>query len=109
MPDVEVAFLSIWQFAVVDSTPEHYGVIWWKEVDQYNVFATEETMPDFFGVRDVAEDYTWVQYENGERELYDLRIDPDQLDNVADDSRYSAVRARLEARFLELRDQASIF
>ena len=109
VPDVTPVFLTANRFAVVDMSPESYGVTWWEEVDQNDAVTTNEPMPDYFGVRDVAEGYTWVQFGNGERELYDLRIDPHQLDNVADDSRYSAVRARLEARFLELRDQASIF
>jgi N-acetylglucosamine-6-sulfatase len=35
----------------------------------------------FDGVR--TRDYTYVRYATGERELYDLRRDPHQLDNVA--------------------------
>jgi hypothetical protein len=35
----------------------------------------------FDGVR--TRDYTYVRYATGERELYDLRRDPHQLDNIA--------------------------
>ena len=55
-------------------------------------------IPDYLGVRDVAGGFTWVEYETGERELYDLTRDPGQLDNVADDPGYADERARLAAR-----------
>jgi len=37
--------------------------------------------PDFGGLR--TSDYTYVEYATGERELYDLRLDPFQLNNLA--------------------------
>lgn len=36
--------------------------------------------------------YTWVEYANGERELYDLHKDPDQLDNLATRADQALVR-----------------
>ena len=45
---------------------------------------------------------TWVEYENGERELYDLMHDPYQLENKAYDPEYQPVRERLERRLDEL-------
>jgi hypothetical protein len=107
VPDVTTSIVFN-ALSIIDQTPEKYGVIWWEEIDQTSALSRAEGLPDFFGVRDVAGDYTWIQYGNGERELYDLRIDPDQLDNVADDPRYIAVRARLEERFVELRDQTAV-
>jgi hypothetical protein len=59
-------------------------------------------VPDYFGVRDVENGYTWVEYETGERELYDLALDPDQLQNLAADPAYATVRQQLEARLGEL-------
>ena len=63
--------------------------------------------PDYLGVRDVAGGYTWVEYETGERELYDLGADPHQLQNVADDPARAELRARLEARLQELLREAA--
>jgi N-acetylglucosamine-6-sulfatase len=37
--------------------------------------------PAFKGLR--TADYLYVEYATGERELYDLRVDPDELDNLA--------------------------
>jgi len=39
--------------------------------------------------------YLYVLYSNGQSELYDMRRDPGQLRNKADDSRYKAVRKLL--------------
>lgn len=49
-----------------------------------------------------TEGYTFVQYDTGERELYDLRRDPWQLDNVAATADRGLVEA-LEKRLAELR------
>ena len=38
-------------------------------------------IPHYVGVRTLR--YTYVEYETGERELYDLQSDPDELDNLA--------------------------
>lgn len=37
-------------------------------------------MPDYFGLR--AESQTYVEYTTGETELYDLKADPDQVQNL---------------------------
>ena len=86
--------------AIEDSSVNQDGVYWWEEVDQGAAFAPAYSVPDYFGVRDVENGYTWVEYETGERELYDL--DPYQLENVADDPAYATVRQQLEARLDEL-------
>ena len=57
---------------------------------------------DCFGVRDTANRFTYVEYESGEVELYDLAVDPAQLENKADDSSYAGTRARLAERLNEL-------
>jgi arylsulfatase A-like enzyme len=45
--------------------------------------------------------YAYVEYTNGWRELYDLRRDPAELRNLAEDPAYRALRARLAARLHE--------
>jgi len=72
------------------------------------VLTPSEPLPDYFGVRDVAGGYTWVEYETGERELYDLGVDPYQLENVANEAAYAEVRVRLEERLEELLRQARV-
>ena len=47
-------------------------------------------------------DWTYVEYGTGERELYDLARDPDQLDNVVETADPALVAA-LAARLAELR------
>ncbi len=48
---------------------------------------------DFHGIR--TERYVYVDYNSGARELYDLRRDPHQLENVASDPAYGEVRSKL--------------
>jgi N-acetylglucosamine-6-sulfatase len=54
------------------------------------------------GVR--STDYTYVRYDDGFEELYDLRADPTQLQNVADDPAAAGVKADLSARLGVLED-----
>jgi N-acetylglucosamine-6-sulfatase len=56
--------------------------------------------PSFCAVRD--EDTTYVSYATGEEELYDLVLDPNQLDNMASDARYSSELEALRLRVDEL-------
>ncbi len=92
------------RLGVVDESLDHDGLYWWEELDQADVFTLVYPRTDYFGVRDVANGYTWVESETGERELYDLALDPDQLDNRAADPAYQVVRAQLEARLVALLD-----
>jgi N-acetylglucosamine-6-sulfatase len=52
--------------------------------------------------------YLYARYEGGERELYDLRKDPDELRNLASSPRYSAVERSLANRLGRLRHCAGI-
>jgi len=56
--------------------------------------------PDFKAIR-TSDERTYVEYETGERELYDLRTDPRQLRSLHDEPEraveVSALSARLEA------------
>lgn len=44
------------------------------------IFKGKFPLPDYAGVR--SKDYLYVEYSNGERELYDLKQDPEQLSNL---------------------------
>lgn len=57
---------------------------------------------DWAGVR--AGHYVYVEYETGGRELYDLDLDPYQLENAVERSELAPVRGRLAAALAELRD-----
>ncbi|MGH2992558.1 MAG: sulfatase family protein [Solirubrobacterales bacterium] len=50
--------------------------------------------------------YVYAVYDDGERELYDLKRDPEQLESVHGDPRYAEVRARLAAEVARLRNCA---
>jgi len=56
----------------------------------------------FQGVR--TDRYAYAEYETGERELYDLRQDPQQLDNLARSARLAPLRTRLARRLAILKD-----
>jgi N-acetylglucosamine-6-sulfatase len=57
------------------------------------------------GVR--TDRYTYMEYKRtGERELYDRRLDPYQLRNVAGEPRYAAAQAELRRRLRALEDCA---
>jgi hypothetical protein len=80
----------------------HNAPYFWKEVDLLGQISLPQPIPDYLGVRDVANGYTYVEYETGERELYDLGADPDQLQNRAADPAYAGIRAGFATRLNEL-------
>jgi hypothetical protein len=47
--------------------------------------------------------YAYTEYANGERELYDLRRDPAELDNVDGQAPYASTEASLAKRLAALR------
>jgi hypothetical protein len=51
--------------------------------------------PAYCGVR--TQTHTFVEYETGERELYDLRSDPFQMRNLAGDPAVAGVEQQLAA------------
>ncbi len=55
----------------------------------------------FTGIRNSR--FVYLEYANGERELYDLKIDPYQLDSVHLNPAYAAVRDELARRLAALR------
>jgi len=50
--------------------------------------------------------YVYAEYGSGERELYDLRSDPHELQSRHDDPAYATVRERLARRLVQLRSCA---
>ena len=58
----------------------------------------------FTGVR--TRRYTYAEYESGQRELYDLRKDPEQLDNLARGNGRASLRRRLADQLAALRSCA---
>ena len=63
--------------------------------------------PEGFGVTAFAAlrtyRYVYVEYVTGERELYDLRRDPNELQSVHDDPAYAPIQAELASRLHALR------
>jgi N-acetylglucosamine-6-sulfatase len=58
----------------------------------------------FVGLR--TRRYVYAEYDGRDRELYDLKRDPEQLASVHDDPRYADVRARLASALARLRSCA---
>jgi len=105
VPEVRLVSNPFGRVIAEDATAACHGPLWWEEVDQTGVIDPSDPLPAYFGVRDVARGYTWVEYESGERELYDLNLDPFQLDSRHDDPAYAELRAELAARTATLRQQ----
>jgi arylsulfatase A-like enzyme len=59
------------------------------------------TLPRYAAVR--SGQYMYIEYANGERELYDLEADPDELVNRASDPALATVRGDLVRRLSRLR------
>ncbi|MGZ8667186.1 MAG: sulfatase family protein [Solirubrobacterales bacterium] len=57
---------------------------------------------NYLGVR--LDSYKYIEYETGDRELYDLRRDPYELRNVVTEGRYARVRAFLRRQLRRLED-----
>lgn len=47
--------------------------------------------------------FLYAEYANGEKELYDLAQDPDELNNLANNGGYAAIQAELAARLAKLK------
>jgi N-acetylglucosamine-6-sulfatase len=50
--------------------------------------------------------WLYVEYKAGERELYDLLADPNQLDSLHADPHYQGVRGALQSALQRLQDCA---
>lgn len=106
VPDVRVTHNTAGRTLRVDPLVDDAQtlVVVWEEVDRLGVLSPLDDVPDFLGLRDVAGGFAWMEYATTERELYDLTVDPWQLQNVADDPAYADVRATMAARLRALLD-----
>ncbi len=79
----------------------------WRNGVYYQYFEgppAVHSVAQHYGVR--TDQYTLVHYPNhDEWELFDLEEDPEQLDNVYDESEYEDVRQRLKERLSALQEQ----
>jgi len=64
--------------------------------------ALASTVPTYCGVR--SKDFAYTVYDTGERELYDLRNDPYQLQNRSADPAFEGIVATLHERLRQLCD-----
>ncbi|HSQ00362.1 MAG TPA: sulfatase-like hydrolase/transferase [Candidatus Dormibacteraeota bacterium] len=103
LPSLQVLLFQAQDFlAIGDLSPALDGALFSVAVDLGGVMRPGGAIPDYYGVRDVTNGYTYVEYETEEVELYDLDADPWQLDNRADDPAYAGIRATLAARLRQL-------
>ena len=56
---------------------------------------------EYFGLR--TADYTYVEHDSGEKELYDLATDPYQLENATGQPDYADTQAQLAARLAAMK------
>jgi arylsulfatase A-like enzyme len=79
----------------------------WRDALLIEHWPTEEgigsLIPAFTAVR--TDRWKYVAYSTGERELYSLQSDPDELRNLANDLRYGELMRRLASRLGELEQE----
>lgn len=85
---------------LVESAP----TTWRKDFLVEHMAKREDRVPTYCGVRTTR--YTYVYYETGEEELYDLLRDPYELDNLAGEPRMNLILEKLRARLAQLCDPA---
>lgn len=86
----DAAYYRYWEHDdPIHAAPAHYGI----RTAEYKLIRYYGAGLEVPGASD--------RVFEGEWELYDLRHDPDELRNVADDIAYVGVRARLEAKLAE--------
>lgn len=73
----------------------------WEEAVLLERFEDKRVTDGYFGVR--VPGWTYVEYEEGDKELYDLENDPYQLENKANQPGYLAIQSQLAQKMRELR------
>ncbi|MBA3723701.1 MAG: sulfatase [Candidatus Levybacteria bacterium] len=61
--------------------------------------------PNFFSIR--TEQYLYIEYVNGEKELYDYAIDPYEVNNKAGKPEYATIQSDLVSRLTVLKQKAA--
>ena len=73
----------------------------WCQVEE-SCFDADADGPRYTGVR--TDRYAYMEYPNGEREMYDLYRDPNELNSLQRSARYARPRAALAKLLADLRD-----
>jgi cysteine-rich repeat protein len=87
---------------LTDDSAAQDGLYLFIERDQGGILSHRYAVGDFYGVRDVPGELTYVEHESGEQEIYDLDADPYQLANKTGDAVYAGAKSRLSGRLGEL-------
>jgi arylsulfatase A-like enzyme len=79
----------------------------WRDAILIEHWPTEDgvgsKIPEFHAVRTV--EWKYVEYVTGEKELYDLRNDPYEMENIADQPGYAEIQGELKMRLDELKKE----
>jgi N-acetylglucosamine-6-sulfatase len=79
----------------------------WRDALLLEHWPTEEgvgsKIPEFYAVRNA--DWKYVEYSTGEKELYDLKNDPYELENIADKPENAEIQKQLNLRLDELKKE----
>ena len=79
----------------------------WRDDILFEHWRTEggegSMIPEFYAVR--SKEWKYVEYETGEKELYDLVNDPYELENLAGKRKYQEIEAQLAERLAELKKE----
>ncbi|WP_436927546.1 sulfatase family protein [Halosimplex amylolyticum] len=86
-------YYHYWMHRAHLDVPAHYGL----RTDRYKLIFFYGRPLDASGARDTPTEPGW--------ELYDLQRDPNELENVYDDSRYADVREDLKERLLDRKEE----
>ena len=77
----------------------------WRDDLLFEHWPTEDgigsKIPEFYAVRN--SEWKYVEYSTGEKELYDLKKDPYELENIADQPAYAEIQSLLQKRLIELK------
>lgn len=79
----------------------------WRDAILIEHWPTEEgvgsKIPEFYAVRTV--EWKYVEYSTGETELFDLKNDPYELDNVMNFPEYANIKAELKKKLDQLKGE----
>ena len=79
----------------------------WRDAILLEHWPTEDgigsKIPEFYAVR--SADWKYVEYSTGEKELYDLKNDPYELENIVDKPEHAEIQKQLKLRLDELKKE----
>ncbi|OGO22919.1 MAG: hypothetical protein A2Y54_07150 [Chloroflexi bacterium RBG_16_51_16] len=79
----------------------------WRDSILIEHWPTEEgvgsRIPEFYGIR--TAEWKYVEYKTGETELFDLKGDPFELNNLTNDSTYTGLKSELKGKLDELKTE----